>query len=677
MIDKTDFFSASEIEELKKAFFAQSHEILENLQDALLRLEKSPKDGETLKAVKRFVHTLKGDANSVGLTDVGTLCHSLEDLLIRYGETDRQTGSAVMEILLSAVDIMQRIVSESERGTNGTGIQEIMTRIISHIKSSAADETAGKGSGQDDQSHPAFLQMTEYQSLQVAEAFHNGLAVFDVEVSFHPLCRERSIAVFMVRHKLGSIGRVIATVPEPEDMATDTADNVSFVFASEAASEDILRQATVAGITSEIRIKAREYHADRRGKTGAEATAVQTAGETLRIDASKIDRVMNLVGELIIGRSMIEQIAHDAEESEGVGEVAKRLAAANAYMSRTVSDLQMVAMKMRMIPVNQVFRKFPKVVRDLSVERNKSVRLLIRGKETELDKSIVDALGEPLSHIIRNSLDHGIEDIQTRKELGKNEEAIITLSAYHEAARIVIEIADDGNGIDAVKLKEKAIAQGFISPADAEKLSDQEAMYLIFYAGLSTAQAVSETSGRGVGMDAVKTAVEAMKGTIEVESTRGTGTTFRLRLPLTLAVIKALLIEVSERSYAIPVPMVSEVVRVTDDDLSTVDGREVIMLRDRIISVIRLQDLFGYPCMGERKKTLVVLSVRGGNLGLLVDRLTCQQELVIKAINTDYTRSELVSGASILGNGKVVLILDVIALYKKAVEDEKKRMVVV
>ncbi|MBI5076448.1 MAG: chemotaxis protein CheA [Nitrospirae bacterium] len=673
MIDNTDFFSASEIEELRKAFFAQAHEILENLQDALLQLEKVPEDAETLKAVKRFVHTLKGDANSIGLTEVGTLCHSLEDLLIRYAEPASRAGSGMIEVFLSAVDVMQRIVSENERGTNGTSIQEVMARIAAHVRNTAA-EAEGSRTGQEEQAH---LRLTEYQSLQAAEVLQGDGAVFDIEVDFHALCRERSIAIFMVRHQLSSIGRVIATVPEPEDTAADTADNVSFVLASEAASDVIRTQASVAGITAGIRIRAREYRAERRSGTGAEASAVQTAGETLRIDASKIDRVMNLVGELIIGRSMIEQISHDAGESEVMGDVARRLASANAYLGRTVSDLQMVAMKMRMVPVNQVFRKFPKIVRDLSAEKNKSVQLVIRGKETELDKSIVDALGEPLSHIIRNSIDHGIEDIQTRKELGKSEEATIGLSAYHEAARIVIEISDDGRGIDAVKLREKAIAQGFITQADAEKLSDQEAMNLIFYAGLSTAEVVSETSGRGVGMDAVKAAVEGMKGTIEVESARGTGTTFRLRLPLTLAVIKALLVEVSERSYAIPVPMVSEVIRVSDDTLLTVDGREVIRLRDRIISVVRLNDLFGYNDIGERRKTLVILSVRGGHLGLLVDRLTCQQELVIKAINTSYTRSELVSGASILGNGRVVLILDVAALFKKAVENEKKRMAVV
>ena len=258
-------------------------------------------------------------------------------------------------------------------------------------------------------------------------------------------------------------------------------------------------------------------------------------------------------------------------------------------------------MKMRMVPVNHVFRKFPKIVRELSVEKGKRIKLNIEGKETELDKSIVDAIGEPLAHIIRNFIDHGIEEPSHRKSIGKTEEGVITLKAYHEAAQIVIEASDDGRGINTDSLKKKAIEKGFISHEEAEKLSDNDAVNLIFLSGLSTSETISETSGRGVGMDAVKSAIENMKGSIEVESIPMKGTRFRLRLPLTLAIIKALMFEVGKKLYAIPISAVAEVTRITKDSLTTVDGKDTLILRDRIISIIRLEELFKVKGQGRKK----------------------------------------------------------------------------
>jgi len=386
---------------------------------------------------------------------------------------------------------------------------------------------------------------------------------------------------------------------------------------------------------------------------------------------------MDLVGELIIGRSMIEQITREIAAGASAGDVVGRLAAVNASMERTVSDIQKGVMKMRMVPMYHVFRKFPKIVRDLSTDKGKRVRLELIGNETELDKGIVDALGEPLSHIIRNFIDHGIEAPEERRRTGKQEEGVITLRACHEASQIVIEAGDDGRGIDTEKLKQKAMDGGFLNRQEADRMSDADAVNLIFVPGLSTADTVSATSGRGVGMDAVKTAVEGLKGSIEIDTKEGRGTTFRIRLPLTLAVIKALLFDVAGRLYAVPVPAISEVAKVMIDDLVTVDGRKTLLLRDQIISIVSLEELFTTSGNGTKKKFVLILSMGARKVGLLIDQVMWQQELVIKAIDDRHMRSDSLAGASILGNGKVVLIVDVVAVFKKAVEAEKKKLATV
>ena len=381
---------------------------------------------------------------------------------------------------------------------------------------------------------------------------------------------------------------------------------------------------------------------------------------------------MNLTGELIIGRSMIGQMARDMAAGTFAGDAATRLLAAHAHLERTISDLQKSVMKMRMVPVNQVFRKFPKMVRDLSTEKKKQVRLEIVGKETELDKGIVDGLGEPLAHIVRNMIDHGIEGPAERTALGKPAEGVITFRAYHEASMIVIEASDDGAGIDIGKLKQRAMEKGLLNQQEAETMSDAEAINLIFHSGLSTADAVTGTSGRGVGMDAVKSAVEGMRGTVEIFSAPAKGTTMRLRLPLTLAVIKALLFEAGGQLYALPVSVIAEVAKVTTDTLVTVNGRRTLLLRDEIISVVSVQELFHLGVQSEGKKFVLIADAGGRTIGLLVDRLVGQQELVIKAIDDLSMRSRLVAGAALLGDGKIVMILDVLAVAKKAVDEDRQ-----
>jgi two-component system chemotaxis sensor kinase CheA len=442
------------------------------------------------------------------------------------------------------------------------------------------------------------------------------------------------------------------------------------MLSSSLLKEQFEGSIAIEGITDKIRITSRQKS---EKSLEPELNESGIKGQVLRVEISKVDRLMNLVGELIIGRSMIAQMVRDIEDGAATDDFTDTLVTAHSFMERTVSELQDGVMKLRMVPINHVFRKFPKIVRNLSAEKSKKVRLEIFGRETEIDKGIVDALGEPLVHIFRNMVDHGIEEPAHRSSVGKPEEGRIRLRAYHESAQIRIEISDDGKGINTEKLKQKAIEKGFLDKKEVEKLSDDEAINLIFLPGLSTSDIISDISGRGIGMEAVKTAVEDLKGSIAVESALDTGTIFTLSFPLTLAVIKALLFEVARKLYAIPISSIAEVTQLAMDDLVTVDGRDTLLLRDQIISIIHLNDLFRINGNSSNQKFALILRLAGKKVGLLVDRISGQQELVIKAVDEQYSRSGLVAGASILGSGKVILILDTPAIFSKAVEDEKNR----
>ncbi|HSQ77997.1 MAG TPA: chemotaxis protein CheA, partial [Nitrospirota bacterium] len=630
MTDASSQWNEQEVAELRKVFYAQAYEIVEELQDSMLRLEVDPGNDDVLKLVKRHVHTLKGDSNSIGLVSIGTLCHRMEDVLTSLMNNNRDMEHEAIEILMSCVDAVYDLLAKSEAGREVGPAHEIIGRIGRFLSNAAPTPAAVV--------RPA---LSEYQELQIQEAVKNGQRVYVINVGFDPRCKEKSVAALMVMRNLGNAGSIISSVPDPKNSDLNEAQTVTLFLSSKLDAEAVKKEALIAGMTAEILVREWEERVQREGPAPKQPapSAMSSRNETLRIEASRVDLVMDLVGELIIGRSMIEQITREIAAGASAGDVAARLAAVNASMERTVSDMQKGVMKMRMVPMYHVFRKFPKIVRDLSTEKGKRVRLELIGNETELDKGIVDALGEPLSHIIRNFIDHGVEAPEERRRAGKQEEGVITLRAFHEASQIIIEAGDDGRGIDSAKLRQKAIDGGFLNKQDADRMSDAEAVNLIFLSGLSTADTVSTTSGRGVGMDAVKTAVEGLKGTIEIDTKAGRSTIFRIRLPLTLAVIKALLFDVAGRLYAVPVPAISEVAKVMTDDLVTVDGKKTLLLRDQIISIISLEDLFTVGASGTKKKFVLILSMGARKVGLLIDQVMWQQELVIKAIDDNHMQS--------------------------------------
>ncbi len=699
MTTPLDYFSKDEYEELRKVFFCEAYELVEDIQDGLLRLEDNPAEEETLIALQRYFHTLKGDSNSIGLTDVGAVCHRIEDVLTSFRSKTREIDSSGITLLLQTVDNIAHQLKAGESGSNGVNISETIIMIDNFLGHNgtedrdgviAKDEVLKQSKNEIPRSARNDMERARNDGIckefnQPGEAAEEDKGLYKIEIVFHPQCAERGVAALMINSRLETLGEIISSTPDLTGAEVEASEKIMIILRTDKNPEEIKKILSITGITNLINIAHRITSqplnvADKEEHQGAQEDVKGTRlqSETLRVEASKVDLLMNLAGELIISRSTIDQIARDAEGGLSAEDIAPRLLSVNSFMERTVSDMQKAIMMMRMVPINHVFRKFPKIVRELSNEKGKQVRLLIQGREVELDKGIVDALGEPLIHIIRNSIDHGLETPEYRRSTGKQQEGTITLNAYHEATQIIIEISDDGKGIDAERLKQKAVENGFISKEDAERLSQRDALNLIFLSGLSTSETVSDISGRGIGMDAVKAAVTNMKGLIEIESSLGKGTKFRLMLPLTLAVIRALLVEVSERLYAIPISAVTEVTRIMEDELATINGKEAIILRDQVISMVRLSELFrhGEGTQERVKKFAIILGAGSKKFGLLVDRLMGQQELVIKAIDSNYTETELVAGASIRGDGRVILILDVPAIFRKAIEDEKERVAV-
>ena len=400
---------------------------------------------------------------------------------------------------------------------------------------------------------------------------------------------------------------------------------------------------------------------------GKVATSVE---QTVRVDVRRLDNLMNLIGELVLGKNRLIKIYGDVEERYDGEKFLEELNQVVSSISSVTTDLQLAVMKTRMQPVGKVFNKFPRMVRDLSRELKKSIDLVITGEETELDKSIVEEIGDPLIHIIRNSCDHGVESPEDRKALGKPEIGRVDLKAYNEGNHIVIEIADDGKGLDAEMLKLKAIEKGLVSEKEADSMTDKEAFGIIFKPGFSTAKTISNVSGRGVGMDVVKTNVEKLNGIIEIDSEKGVGTTFKLKIPLTLAIIQALLVGAQEEYYAIPLSSVIETVRIGQDEIYSVDGKSVLRLRDEVLSLVRLADIFGVDSVLETASEVyvVIIALAEQKIGVIVDYLIGQEEVVIKSLGYYLKSTRGIAGATVRGDGKITLIVDVAAMMDMAKE---------
>ena len=669
--------------ELKELFFETATELLQSLNEEGLKLEQRCGDAEVVRETRRTVHTLKGDAAACGFEALSNLAHELEDVLTPDVATSSKGKLA--EIVLQAADVFSAMLTAyraSEPIPSAAAVREEIRRLVAHPEPKHI--VPYKLSG-----HFAW---TEYEQVAIQRALSRYEHVYNVALAIDPACPMKTAAMQLVKNVLSQLGEVLAVFPD-SSVPAEQLDVVEFALSSSQPAEMVATKCRIPSLVSDVLVEtvgansqpsssglpAFEETNDESGDvlgiadqstetTIGESTAAQAQSSSvkLRVDAERIDAVLNLVGELIIGKSMLMQSLGEFEKRFNKDPLRSKFADAMAFQARVLNDLQKSVMKIRMVPVEQMFRRFPRMVRDLAKSCGKDVSLQISGEETDLDKTILDALSEPLSHLVRNSIDHGIETPEERAAAGKPAQGTLRLDAYHQGNQIVIECSDDGRGIDRYKLVSKAVENGILTHNEAEHLSDSEALHLVFHPGLSTAEQVTSISGRGVGMDVVRTVVEKLKGTISIDSKSGTGTTFLLKVPLTLAIIKALMFRVADRMYAIPLATVVEITRAADSDIHRVDQHEVMQLRDEVLTLVRMRKLGNRgPVVSSKKIFVVVVSVADRKFGLIVDRLVGEEELVIKALDDDFVSTDLVSGASILGDGSVVLILNLSAVVAR------------
>jgi two-component system chemotaxis sensor kinase CheA len=632
-------------EEFVSYFRDEAEELLQQIDADLLKLEEfantKEADPEIINSLFRALHTVKGSSGMLGFTDVAGLAHKLENLCDLLRKDQMPLSESCVDILFSGRDFLTELVASAIGGDAAlpNGLGDYMGRLDQFV--AVYEETAHVIEGRTGAEHSFDEETNDPKPVADVEAF---------EAEIERLLKEAEAQ----RGAAPAAGPPAVAGPKPEPEA-------AHVAAPEAPA------AAVPSVSIE---PAKEVKPDAKRAL---------LHQTIRVDIERLDALLNLVGELVINRTRISDIANTLERlmgdkaSKGTGgashaiiaPLAKDLADSAALLARTSNEIQESIMKVRMVPIGQVFDRFPRLVRDVAKARGKEVQLLISGAETDLDKTIVDEVGEPLMHLLRNCVDHGLEMPDAREAKGKPRAGTIRLNAYHEGNQIIIEVSDDGGGIDLEKVRARGIKQGLINADD--RLADRELIELIFTPGFSTAEVISDVSGRGVGMDVVKKNITRLKGIFDVDSVTGQGTRFTIKLPLTLAIIQALLVRVVEELYAIPLDSVIESQRVEMPDVRSVHGNEVITLRGQVVPLLRIADFFELGGQRDPDKVMIVIvGLQGRQVGLVVDSFEGEQEIVIKPLSDVVGRIPGISGATILGNGSISLIIDVHSLVSDA-----------
>jgi len=717
-----EHLSPEEQEALRATFQSQAAELLAAVNAGLLRLEGGGADAQVLPGLERAVHTLKGDAGTFGLEALVRVAHRMEDLLQAAAEGHCALDPDRVRLLFRAADACEQILqgAEEDAAILGTDLEELLLAL-------GAPTEGGKDAAADPAGAGETMALTEYDRLAAAEAEGRGLRAYVLRLALDRRCQMAGAAAFLLLRHLRNIAEILRSEPPLEGPVAAGCAAFTVLAASGLDAGGLERCCLLPGVvasaravpladfTAECEVRSAEFEAGAPGMAepasaaasppsspGTPQSALRTPhaamGSALLVDSRRIDRVMNLVGELVIARSMFFQAFTELQARFPKADFVGRLRDAHRLMERSLSDLQKGVMQIRMVPVDRVFRRLPRLVRDLADASGgaKEVRLVLEGQATELDKAVVDALGEPLGHMIRNAVDHGIEPAAERLRAGKPAAGIVRVAARGEGNQIVLEVADDGRGIDPAQVRRVAAARGLLAADAADRLTDAQALDLIFRPHFSTAAAVTASSGRGIGMDAVRAALEDLKGQIHVASRVGAGTSFTLRLPLTLAIIRGMLFRVAGRLLALPLSCIAEITRVDPAAVRTVDGREVLPLRDRVIALVRLSEALGLPSAsggrgsgagGRSTQTpeatngegepprppgdagrlyVLVVALADRRIGLVVDGLQGESELVIKALDTEWISRAPVAGGAVLGDGRVVLILDPGALIRQA-----------
>lgn len=685
-------------------FLEESREHLQSLNDGLLALENDPEEVSVVNDIFRNAHTIKGMSATMGFTKIAELTHDMENVFDLLRTEKMKVNEDIMDTLFKTIDSLEQMIESVGSGgpedvVDITGFASKLSALASGKSVAEAAPAPAPAAGAPAAAEaPAAASSIEYADTDkdvIMEAANSGMHVYHIKVTLASSCVLKSARSYMVMNTLDQMGEVVKSIPPAEDLEQEkfeqSFDVVAVTDSEQKPLEDALlsiSEVESVEITDAVaEIKAAEAPAPAAAAPAAAAPAANVpapaapaapaakpaaappakkpaaeakklkSGQSVRVDIEKLDTLMNLMGELVINKVRLEQIGTTHRLTE--------LTETLEQMDRVTTDLQTVVMKVRMVPVGQVFNRFPRMVRDLAKELGKELNLTIEGEETELDRTVIDEIGDPIMHLLRNSLDHGLEHPDQREAKGKPRIGEVGLIARHEGNNVVIMVTDDGKGIDADVIRRKAVEKGMISEDEANSLDDADAVRLIFLPGFSTAEVVTDVSGRGVGMDVVRSKIETLGGHVDVETKIDEGSVFKIKLPLTLAIIQALLVKVQEEMYAIPLGSIDSTINITQEDIKTVRNKEVIVLRGQIIPIIRLGDILNVPRVHEADSDdifVVVVHIGERKAGIVVDNLIGQQEIVIKTLGKLLAGLKVISGATVLGDGRVAMILDVSAL---------------
>lgn len=649
-----------EMQEILEDFLIEAFEMIEQLDQDLVELENNPDDLDLLNRIFRVAHTIKGSGSFLNFSVLTHLTHHMEDVLNKARHGELTITPDIMDVVLESIDYMKKLLNAiRDTGTDAnTGLEGDIANTVQRLDAISKGETPS-APAEETSAPQAHVAETPAPATAPAEEEpepdYANMSAEEVEKEIERLLNKRQEEDRHKREEKRARGE-LEDIQAPGEISTE-APKPAAAPAAPAAS-------TAPKATPK---PAAPKAAPKTGgdESKAPATAVE---QTIRVDVKRLDSLMNLIGELVLGKNRLIKIYNDVEERYEGEKFLEELNQVVASVSMVTTDIQLAVMKTRMLPIGRVFNKFPRMVRDLSRELGKEIDLVITGEETELDKSIVEEIGDPLVHLIRNACDHGIESKEDRAAAGKPEKGTVELKAYNEGNHIVVEIKDDGHGMDPDILRSKGVEKGIISDREADTMTDKEAYALVFKAGFSTAKVVTNVSGRGVGMDVVKTNIEKLNGIIDVESELGTGTTLKLKIPLTLAIIQSLLVGVQEEFYAIPLASVIETVRISQDEIYTVENKSVLRLRNEVLPLVRLADIFGVDSVFDNSEQayVVVIGLAENKIGVIVDFLIGQEEVVIKSLGSYLKGTEGIAGATIRGDGRVTLIVDIAAMMQMA-----------
>jgi len=675
-----------------KVFIQEAEELIQKLDENVLVLEKEGQNPELIQEIFRAAHTLKGSSGMLGHERMAELTHAMETLFDKVRKDELSVTTELIDLLLDGLDALKVLKDECyTMQMSEVDIQTLSEQILAFAEGNSVKEI------EEDDKEQAAISLDDKELDEIDRAGMAGSDTFIVKVAVAEDCGMPSVRLFQVIEELQALGKIIKSNPSTDSIeAGDCGPEIEIII---AASEDQSRvESTIKAISEISSFSVEAYQAETeqedsqstetaipedivdqriadlgpeaRGKGAQDVSQVRSnAVKTVRVDVERLDHLMNLVGELVIGKTRLLQIGTDLADNYHLGEISGSLNEVTTQIGQITNELQEEVMRARMLPIEQVFNKFPRLIRDLARTANKQINFVVEGKETEIDRSVLEEIGDPLIHILRNAIDHGVEPPEDREKAGKPPEGNVYLGARHEESHIVVEVSDDGRGIDPQKLKEKAISKGLLTPDMAEKMSDRDAFDLIFLSGFSTAQKITEISGRGVGMDVVKNNIKKINGTVEIDSELGKGTKFTIKLPLTLVIVDALIVVLSKKLYAVPLGMVKEVLRLAHGDIKRIDKLETILLRGSVLPLLRLSELFGQTTESERGDGeglhVVVIGYGENKVGVVVDHLVSKMEIMIKPLG-DYMREvDGISGATILGDGKVALVLDPVSLVSK------------